>query len=174
MITYVALLRGIGPTNPNMHPAKLKSAFEKMGFKNVKTVIVSGNVVFDSQEKEESELEAKIEKALPKLLGFSSNTIVRRKEDIERIIAANPFGERASDAQLYPLISFLRAPLDSFPLPKRGVGYTIPAVYKLEFCTLIERKAVKTPDVMRFFDKHFKKEITSRTWNTLNKIYAKM
>ena len=53
-MTYVALLRGIGPTNPNMHPAKLKGAFEKMGLKNVKTVIASGNVVFDAAEKKES------------------------------------------------------------------------------------------------------------------------
>lgn len=42
-IKYVALLRGIAPTNPNMRNDKLREVFEKPGFKNVQTVISSGN-----------------------------------------------------------------------------------------------------------------------------------
>jgi hypothetical protein len=41
---YVALLRGIMPTNPNMKGEKLKAVFEGLGFSNVHTVIASGNV----------------------------------------------------------------------------------------------------------------------------------
>jgi uncharacterized protein (DUF1697 family) len=46
MVKYVALLRGIAPTNPNMRNDKLRGVFEKLSFENVKTVISSGNVVF--------------------------------------------------------------------------------------------------------------------------------
>src|SRR3990167_7756479 len=62
MTTYVALLRGIGPINPNMRPAKLKWGFEEMGFKNVRTVISSGNVVFESSSKSEATLKRKTKK----------------------------------------------------------------------------------------------------------------
>lgn len=48
---YVALLRGIGPANPNMKGERLKSAFEEIGFTNVHPVIASGNVIFDSPSK---------------------------------------------------------------------------------------------------------------------------
>lgn len=74
---YVALLRGIAPTNPNMHQAKLCGVLERLGFGNVRGVISSGNVVFASRARNVPRLEATIEKAWPKELGFRSTTIVR-------------------------------------------------------------------------------------------------
>jgi uncharacterized protein (DUF1697 family) len=59
MARYVALLRGIGPSNPNMHGAKLKSLFESLGFTKVSPVISSGNVIFDSTSKSIAALEKK-------------------------------------------------------------------------------------------------------------------
>jgi uncharacterized protein (DUF1697 family) len=49
---YVALLRGIGPSNPNMRNEKLRGVFEKLGFDNVQTVISSGNVLFQTPTKD--------------------------------------------------------------------------------------------------------------------------
>ena len=46
MPRYVALLRGISPMNAKM--PELKRCFEDAGFGNVKTLLSSGNVVFDS------------------------------------------------------------------------------------------------------------------------------
>ena len=65
MATYVALLRGIMPMNPNMKGERLRETFESLGFKNVGTVIASGNVVFDSPTKSADALEAKIERRFP-------------------------------------------------------------------------------------------------------------
>lgn len=48
MTKYVALLRGIGPSNPNMHGAKLRGVLEGLGFRDVQSVISSGNVIFSS------------------------------------------------------------------------------------------------------------------------------
>ncbi|MGH2757636.1 MAG: DUF1697 domain-containing protein [Actinomycetota bacterium] len=45
---FVALLRGIGPLNPNMRNEKLREVFVGLGFENVRTVITTGNVLFDS------------------------------------------------------------------------------------------------------------------------------
>jgi len=82
MPTYVALIRGIMPTNPNTTGAKLRSAFESLGFKNVMTVIASGNVIFDAPRKRERLLEAKIEKALATKISFTTTVIVRSKEHL--------------------------------------------------------------------------------------------
>ncbi|MBA3630747.1 MAG: DUF1697 domain-containing protein [Actinobacteria bacterium] len=43
MKSYVALLRGIGPSNPNMRNDRLRAVFEDLGFSNVRAVISSGN-----------------------------------------------------------------------------------------------------------------------------------
>ncbi len=89
MHTYVALLRGIGPSNPNMHGSKLKAVFETLGFKNVSPVISSGNVVYESSSKNIRALEAKIEKALPEKLKFKSTTIIRSREELEKLWQQN-------------------------------------------------------------------------------------
>lgn len=65
MTKYVALLRGIAPTNLNMRNDKLRGVFEKLAFENVKTVISSGNVIFESPSRRAKKLEETIEAALP-------------------------------------------------------------------------------------------------------------
>ena len=175
MTTYVALLRGIGPANPNMHPQKLREAFEKMGFTNVRTVIASGNVVFESRSKNASALETKIEAALPKLLGFRSTTIVRSAAEVDALLKKNPVKNRVHGAQHYILVTFLKehsAKLRTFP--RTGDGYTILGVYRRELCISIDREHARTPDVMLRLEKELGKAITSRTWNTVEKIAKKM
>jgi len=155
MTTYVALLRGIGPLNPNMHPKKLKEAFEKMGFKNVRTVISSGNVVFESASKSKVLLERKIEKALPNILGFSSTTIIRSKEDIEKLIRKNPFKGIEDKSPNYLVVTFFKDTTK-------------------ELCTVIDMTSNKTPDFMRQLEKKHGKQITTRTWKTVERVVKKM
>lgn len=173
MYTYVALLRGIGPTNPNMHPKKLKAALEKMGFKNVRTVIASGNVVFESKSKNEAALEKKIEVALPRLLGFSSTTIVRSQTELQKLYQKNPFKKALEDPNLYPLVTFLRTkPTKPFPRTNKRDG--VYASSAREICTAPARDQTRTPNHMLNLEKHFGTAITSRTWKTVERILKKM
>lgn len=159
MITYVALLRGIMPMNPNMRGEKLKGVFESLGFKNVHTVIASGNVVFQSPSKKSADLEAKIERALLKQLGFNSTTIIRSKEELEQLSRKNPFKGAAHSSNNYLIITFLKQK------PKNGGR---------EIATVVDLTTGKTPDFMRTAEKKFGKDITTRTWNTVGRILKKM
>ena len=155
MTTYVALLRGIMPMNPNMKGEKLKAVFESLGFKNVATVIASGNVVFDSAIKDTSALEAKIEKALPAQLGFTSTTMVRSSDDLTRLIKKNPFKGIKDEKPNYLVVTFFKDK-------------------KKELYTVINLEAGKTPDFMREMEKKHGKQITTRTWKTIGRILTKM
>jgi len=56
MNTYIALLRGINVGGHKKTPmAELRSLLEQKGFKDVKTYIQSGNVVFQSSMKNQTE-----------------------------------------------------------------------------------------------------------------------
>ena len=55
MPRYAAFLRGVSPMNAKM--PELKRAFEAAGFTGVRTVISSGNVVFDARRASESALQ---------------------------------------------------------------------------------------------------------------------
>ena len=155
MTTYVALLRGIMPMNPNMKGARLKEAFESLGFQNVATVIASGNVVFDSPSKDACALEARIEKALPKQLGFSSTTMIRSREELESLVKNDPFKGIADEKPNYPIVTFFK---DRRP----------------ELSTVINLGDGTTPDFMRVLEKAYGKEMTTRTWKTVARILKKM
>lgn len=155
MTTYVALLRGIMPTNPNMKGEKLKAVFESLGFKNVATVIASGNVVFESPSTDTAALEKKIEKALPAQLGFSSTTIIRSQTELEALTKKNPFKGIKDEKPNYLIVTFFKD-------------------RKKELCTVIDLGTDKTPEFMRDIEKKHGKEVTTRTWKTVGRILKKM
>lgn len=174
-MTYVALLRGIGPTNPNMHPAKLQRAFERMGFDDVRTVIASGNIVFESSMRNQAAIEKKIETVLPKLLGFSSTTIVRSREELETLVKKNPYKGVPHGRSTYALVTFLKEHSPKLrTLPRKGPHFKVVAVFKKEICVTYDVTKMRTPEFMVTSEKILGKAITSRTWKTVERILAKM
>lgn len=155
MTTYVALLRGIMPMNPNMKGDKLKGVFESLGFTNVATVIASGNVVFQTNSTNVAALEKKIETALPKQLDFKSTTIIRSQNELQALVKKNPFKGVKDERPNYLIVTFFKD-------------------RKKELCTVVDMSGEKTPDFMRDVEKKHGKEITTRTWKTVHRILKKM
>src|SRR5438105_5426073 len=88
MPRYAAFLRGVMPMNCKM-PA-LKAAFEAAGFTDVKTVLGSGNVVFDARSGSEDLLQQKAETSMQEQLGQAFLTIVRPIDQLRKILATDP------------------------------------------------------------------------------------
>jgi uncharacterized protein (DUF1697 family) len=96
MPRYVAFLRGInlGKRRPPM--SQLKTLFEDAGFTKVETFIASGNVIFDSNSKDQTKLESKIAKHLEEALGYEVDTFVRSAEQLIAISRSKVFEEEAA------------------------------------------------------------------------------
>ncbi len=151
---YVAFIRGVGPENPNMHGDKLKWFFEKLGFKNVKSLLSSGNVIFESNEQDIKEIEKSVEKNLPKMLNFSRTTIVRSEIELKKMLDTNPFeGKQDLPASRFN-VTFL----------KNGG----------EIFSVIDTVGTGTTKIMAELEKKYGKEITTRTWKTVEKVIKKM
>ena len=177
MTKYVALLRGIAPTNPNMRNDKLRGVFEKLGFENVKTVISSGNVIFESPSRSIRKLEENIEKALPEELGFNSTTIIRSQGQIQKFVDKNPFlGMRHSQTSSLN-VTFLKKKKRTdikFPHKIDNREYELLGMYDGAICSVIDLTSSKTPDLMVWLQKKLGKEITTRTWKTVERILQAM
>jgi uncharacterized protein (DUF1697 family) len=172
---YVALLRGISPTNPQMANANLRSVFEALGFTNVQTVISSGNVIFETPRTDVPALETQIEAAFPAQLGFISTTIIRSREQVQELLQANPFRGPIHSPASYLTVTFLKHPVTSRDTAwTHGKPYTIPALYPGEICGVTDTTVAKTPDFMAQLEKHYGKDITTRTWKTVERIAHKM
>jgi uncharacterized protein (DUF1697 family) len=76
--------------------ADLADLFRGLGFANVRTVLASGNVLFDS-ESPAAELKPQIERALGERFGYDAWIVLLDHAALERIAAAYPF-ERDDDA----------------------------------------------------------------------------
>ena len=86
----MALLRGVNVGGINLKMADVKAVFESAGLENVKTVLVSGNVLFDSSAAA-SVLKPKIESALRDRFGYEAWVHVQGLATIEKIVDAFPF-----------------------------------------------------------------------------------
>ena len=170
-MNYVALLRGIGPANPNMHQSKLCGVLEGLGFSNARGVISSGNVVFESDIKDSKKLEDIIEKAWPEKLGFNSTTIIRSQPQLRALADQDPYSGVPHARETYQLVTFFKSPPAAKELPETGY-YDVQGVNAL--CNTLDVTASKTPDFMTKLEKRYGKEITSRTWKTIQRILQKM
>ncbi|HEY6512405.1 MAG TPA: DUF1697 domain-containing protein [Burkholderiaceae bacterium] len=170
MPRYVAFLRGVSPTNARM--PELKRCFEQAGFANVKTVLSSGNVVFDARAAAEATLERKAEASMHGALGRSFYTIVRPVEALRGLLETDPYAKFAVPADAKRVVSFLRAPLTSkLTLPIERDGARILCVLGREAFTAYQRSD-KGPVFMVLIDKAFGSDVTTRTWDTVGKCAA--
>lgn len=169
---YVSFLRAINSgQNPSQKMESLRKIFEDIGLKNVKTVIASGNVVFESGVKDRKMLEIKIENALQKATGIFTPTITFTQEEIKQLVDLNPFKNVKGSIKTKPNVTFLKGKAaQNMKLPANGKGYKILKIFDRAICYVIDLSAAKTPDVMRLLEKEFGKNITTRTWNTVTKI----
>ena len=159
------------PGKPTM--PQLKAAFESAGFTNVKTVLGSGNVVFDTRGAGVESLARRADAAMESEIGRAYPAIVRSLEDLHALLEADPFApfERPSDAKR--VVTFLREP------PKAKLG-KLPLVLARAKILAVEGRHVFTmyqptpgnPSFMTLIEKTFGKDVTTRTWETLQKISA--
>lgn len=174
---YAALLRGIGPSNPNMRNEKLREVFRKLGFQNVQTVISTGNVLFESPSRGVRTLEATIEKAIQDQLGFTSTTIIRSHEPFKRLIGDKPFGKTEDTPTARLNVTFLKEKQETdlrFPYRAKEKGYSVIGMNDREVFSVVDLSGATTPDVMAWLEQQFGKAITTRTWKTVGRILKRL
>ena len=168
MPTYAAFLRGVSPLNAKM--SELKKCFEAVGLRNVTTVLGSGNVVFDAPSAPRATLERRIEAAMEKNLGRTFATTVRSLDELEGILAADPFKSCMLAGKAKKIVTLLHArPTLRIKLPIELDGARILCLKGTEIFSAYV-PSPKGPVFMRLIEKTFGQDLTTRTWDTLAKV----
>ncbi|MDE3058380.1 MAG: DUF1697 domain-containing protein [Bacteroidota bacterium] len=170
---YVALLRGINVGgNKKVPMAEMKKVLEKIGLKNVVTILASGNAVFESEIESVDKLTADISAALEKKFQFSIPVLLRTFSDIEKMIALDPFRGIKITPQIRLYVTFLsekpKGKISAYVSPDKSFRI-ISGTENAAFSVLDLSKA-NTPEAMSFLEKEFGKNVTTRNWNTVVKI----
>ena len=127
MPRYVALLRGINVgTAKRVAMADLRACFEALGFSGVRTLLQSGNVVFDAARPPDAR---QLESAIAEATGVSARVVVVAGDELRAIVAANPLLDVVDDPSR-GLVAFVDGtpdaaaaarPTDAELLPERVV-----------------------------------------------------
>ena len=176
MARYISILRGINVGgNRKILMADLKNLYEKLGFQNVQTYIQSGNVIFDSDQKESNtDLEQKIQQTISETFGFDVPVIVRTAEEMAESIANNPFwkGKGAYIDRLH--LTFLKEMPTPEKLEKIKTMAFPPDKYEIIgkeifiFCSAGYSDSKLTN---QFFESKLGTTATTRNWKTVIKLH---
>jgi uncharacterized protein (DUF1697 family) len=157
--------------------AELKKLLEAEGLAEVKTLLQSGNVVFQSKSANAAALESQLEKLIAKKFGHAVDIIVRNQAWCKKVIADNPFPDEARNDPSHFLIMALKsaptaAALEVLKSAITGGEYFQPG----ERCLYLVY-----PDGMgrskltnALIDRKLGTTGTARNWNTMLKIVALM
>ena len=172
---YVAFLRGINVGgNKLIKMGSLSAAFTAAGFRNVKTYIASGNVIFSTRASNPVILASKIEKLLLTTFGHQITVILFSFAELQEIVKSNPFKRtRRSDVMLFSVL--LRAPSTRAKPPRESKPekFSVIAVQDRAIFIVARRKRTGWfgfPN--NWVEKEFDVTASTRNWSTLQKIVA--
>lgn len=121
MTGYVALLRAVNVGGTGKLPMSvLVEICRAAGFRQVRTHIASGNVVFGSDGAED-DVRARLEKRLRDHMGRDVGVVVRTAAEVAGTLARNPFADAAGNRVM---ALFVDGPLPKDPLEGvTGIGH---------------------------------------------------
>jgi uncharacterized protein (DUF1697 family) len=112
MQTYVALLYSIVlGEGRRVVMSDLRAMTEGLGLNNPRTLVSTGNLVFETEETEIAALERGLETAFQKSFGRHVDIIVRRADDWLKLAAGNPFPAESAAAADRVAVRVMRKPV---------------------------------------------------------------
>jgi len=171
---HVALIRGI-----NVGKAKrvamsdLRALVEDLGYRDVRTLLNSGNVVFTVPASDRKGPAPRIEEAMTARLGISARVTVLTAAELAAVVADNPLGEIADDPSRL-LVTVLTDPADRkrlLPLARQdwapdvlGVGARVAYLW----CP----KGMLESRLFAAVSRLLGDAATTRNWATVTKLHA--
>lgn len=172
---YAAFLRGINVGgNKKVPMAQLKKMLEKMCFTDVKTLLASGNVILSTKEENVTTLTQRIADAIKKEFGFPVPVLIRKMTRLEEMALSVPFKGITVTKAIRLYVTFL----SEEPKSKQKIPFVSNdksfRIFRVEddviYSVLDLSKGSGTVDAMAIIEKEFGKLITTRNWNTVEKM----
>jgi uncharacterized protein (DUF1697 family) len=174
MSVYISLLRGINVSGQKkIQMRELKSLYESLGFENVSTYIQSGNVVFSSNENDESKLANLISAKIRKVFSYEVSVIIRSKEYWKNLIAKNPFLKKDNTdikKMHVTILSHQPEEINTDIFDKVKFDSEEYVIKEKEIYLYFPEGYGRTKLSNNYIEKKLKIAATTRNWNTVNKL----
>ncbi|MBN2806294.1 MAG: DUF1697 domain-containing protein [Prolixibacteraceae bacterium] len=174
MPTYLSLLRGINVSGQKLIKMDaLRRMYEHLGYQRVTSYLLSGNIVFEAGEVDHHGLEQAITRQIALDFGYEVTVLVLTPEQLQTIIANNPFTSVRATDPAFLFVTFLadqpwhhgieaiadkKQPDEQFHLSSKVVYLYCPSGYG------------KTKLNNNFLETQLKVRATTRNWKTVNEL----
>jgi uncharacterized protein (DUF1697 family) len=177
MGTYVGFVRAINVAGHATVPmTALKQAFVAAGCADVRTLIQSGNVVFDVPLKKEKSAFRAIQAQLDKLLDGRDVVVFRALRHVAELVADSPFAKSDTGASVKLYVAFLAGEppnRPAFPIALPREALEAIGMRGLDVFIVSRRKQngmFGFPN--NFIEDALRVHATTRNWSTVAKIAA--
>lgn len=174
---YVALIRGINVGgNTIVKMSDLKKAVENCGYDKVMTYINSGNVIFNSDQKDTAKITNTLESEFAKTLHHNLSVVVRSHTQLLKVVAGVPsLWKNNADIRCY--VAFVKEPVTADTVIaeincKEGIDFVHAGSGAVYMSTLLT--GITNSGFAKLAGKKIYKDITIRNYNTVQKLLALM
>ena len=175
---FAAFLRGVNVNGNKISMEALREAFSEMGFAGARTELNTGNVVFRS-EQSLAETKPRIENGLNTVFGYDAPVFLRSVPELEALRGTAKTLSVPEDCHLYLLLcgsAALLAELEALfiSLPHGESESFLPAAGDA-FWIVPKGETLSSPFGAKALGaKRFRDQLTSRNWNTVEKVLDRM
>jgi len=173
MAVHIALLRAVNVGGRSLKMGELAAFARDLGFTNPRTLLQSGNLVFECHDRGDAAMEQRLEAKAEARFGFQTDFMVRSTGEWAEMMTANPFCDAARDDPSHLLVMPLKT------APAKGALDALRAAIKgPEQVALVGRDAFLVyPDgigrsklTIGVIEKALGVRGTGRNWNTVVKL----
>lgn len=174
MAVLVALLRGVNVGGRGMVAmAALRDLFTELDLAPVRTVLQSGNVVFEAGRAKPLTLTRTLEAAIEKTLGARVTVVIRSPDQLRDALARNPFTDEATNDPSHLLVMFLDMEPEKGALARLTKVHRGPEKLALDGTELFVTypEGIGTSKLTgALIEKHLGVRATGRNWRTVAKV----
>jgi uncharacterized protein (DUF1697 family) len=176
MTIHIALLRGVnigGKTKIAM--ADLRAMLVELKFGDPRSLLNSGNLVFQSDKLKGADLESLLEAETEARFGLKTDFFVRTPQEWKEVIAGNPFPDEAERDPGHLVVMALKkgpAPADVEALQAAIVGREVVRAVGRHAYLIYPDGIGDSKLTIKMIEKKLGSQGTGRNWNTVLKLGA--
>jgi uncharacterized protein (DUF1697 family) len=174
MTIYISLLRGINVGgHKQISMVALKALYQTIGTGHVKCLMQSGNVVFESTEKQRTQLALRIENSIEKGFGFQAQVFLRTAAELKEAVERNPFAGRSGINPSWLLVMFLSVEPDEDAKEKLlaiNAGVELIQISGREVYLYYPNGIARSKLSNALIERTLGTSGTARNWNTLKRL----
>ena len=172
--THIALLRAINVGgNKKVAMADLRDFMAELGFRDVRSLLQTGNLVFRGKGQTSAELERTLENEARKRLHLDTDFFVRSTKEWRAVIAQNPFPDEAESDPSHLVVMALKDAPDAAAVSALQAAVQGPELVRADgkqLYVVYPAGIGRSRFTLKLIEGKLGTRATGRNWNTVLKI----